>query len=38
MDEALEILPADYWRWWLMSQRAGGLGLELHLGELPGRR
>ena len=19
MDQALEILPADYWRWWLLS-------------------
>ena len=37
MDQALEILPADYWRWWLMSN-VPGIGRELHLGELPGRR
>ena len=37
MDQALEILPADYWRWWLMSNVPEGSDSELHLGELPGR-
>ena len=32
MDQALELLPADYWRWWLTGQRARELGRELHLG------
>jgi methionyl-tRNA synthetase len=35
MDQALEILPADYWRWWLLP-RARKLRQRIHLGELPG--
>ena len=26
MDQALEILPADYWRWWLMSNAPESVG------------
>ncbi len=36
MDQALEILPADYWRWWLLSPCARKLRQRIHLGELPG--
>ena len=36
-DQALDILPADYWRWWLDVERAGDLGQRIHLGELPDR-
>ena len=34
-DQALSILPADYWRWWLSEPRARKLGQRVHLGELP---
>ena len=32
MDQALEILPADYWRWWLIKQCAGNLGYRIYMG------
>ncbi len=35
MDQALEILPADYWRWWLLSPRARNVGCRVHMGKLP---
>ncbi len=33
MDQALSLLPADYWRWWLLSSRPGILGCRIHMGE-----
>ena len=36
MDQALSLLPADYWRWWLLSPRARKLGCRIHMGEFPG--
>ena len=46
MDHALELLPADYWRWYLIAERAGESDdSQLHLGAVrgvgeqgPGRR
>ncbi len=38
MDHALEILPADYWRWWLLSHAPGNRRQRVHLGELPAIR
>ena len=35
MDQALEILPADYWRWWLLSPCAREQRRRVHLGEFP---
>ena len=35
MDQALELLPADYWRWYLTANAPGELGHRLHLGAVP---
>jgi methionyl-tRNA synthetase len=35
MDHALELLPADYWRWWITAKRRD-LDAHLHLGAVPG--
>jgi len=33
MDQALEILPADYWRWWLMANAPESSDYDIHLGK-----
>ena len=35
MDQALEILPPDYWRWWLLSHAPGTSDAEFNLGRVP---
>ena len=35
MDQALSILPADYWRWWLLSHAPENSRQRIHLGEFP---
>ena len=34
MDDAIELLPADYWRWYLIANAARVVGRDLHLGRV----
>ena len=36
MDQALELLPADYWRWYLIANAPESSDAILHLGAVPG--
>ena len=38
MDQALEILPADYWRWWLMANAPEASEPNFTWEQLPGTR